>query len=167
VPAEPSARATIRPFAERDAEALLDLSLRAWAPVIPSIEEAFGPELYRLLTPDFRAEKRDEIAAFSGAHKAFDAWVAEIDAHPVGFVALRLDAKTGLGEVYLLAVDPDHQRDGIGMQLMELACDEMRRGGMVAAMVETGCDPGHAPARRAYEKAGFVNVPAARYFKQL
>jgi hypothetical protein len=34
-------------------------------------------------------------------------------------------------------------------------------------MVETGGDPGHGPARRAYEKAGFGLWPVARYFKKL
>jgi hypothetical protein len=38
---------------------------------------------------------------------------------------------------------------------------------MGVAMVETGGDPGHAPARRAYEKAGFALLPIARYFKNL
>ena len=31
----------------------------------------------------------------------------------------------------------------------------MRSRGMDIAVVETGGDPGHAPARAAYEKAGF------------
>jgi hypothetical protein len=35
---------------------------------------------------------------------------------------------------------------------------------MSVAMVETGGDPGHAPARRTYEKAGFGLFPTARYF---
>jgi ribosomal protein S18 acetylase RimI-like enzyme len=90
-----------------------------------------------------------------------------VDDVPVGYVALRLDADTKLGEIYLLAVDPEHQNHGIGTMLTEHAFDEMRRAGMVAAMVDTGFDPGHAPARRTYEKAGFVSIPAARYFKQL
>jgi hypothetical protein len=34
-------------------------------------------------------------------------------------------------------------------------------------MVETGGDPGHAPARRTYEKAGYTLMPIARYFKAL
>jgi hypothetical protein len=34
-------------------------------------------------------------------------------------------------------------------------------------MVETGGDPGHAPARRTYEKAEFSLVPVARLFKAL
>jgi RimJ/RimL family protein N-acetyltransferase len=38
---------------------------------------------------------------------------------------------------------------------------------MAVAMVETGGDPGHAASRRTYEKAGFVLLPIARYFKML
>jgi len=34
-------------------------------------------------------------------------------------------------------------------------------------MVETGGDPGHAPARRVYEKAGYTGFPVAGYFKAL
>ena len=39
--------------------------------------------------------------------------------------------------------------------------------GMKVAVVETGGDPGHAAARRTYEKAGYVLLPIARYFKNL
>jgi hypothetical protein len=38
---------------------------------------------------------------------------------------------------------------------------------MTVAMVETGGDPGHAPARHTYEKQGFRLFPVARYFKKL
>jgi hypothetical protein len=43
----------------------------------------------------------------------------------------------------------------------------MRDNGMTVAMVETGGDPGHGPARRTYEQAGFVRLPIARYFRKL
>jgi RimJ/RimL family protein N-acetyltransferase len=42
-----------------------------------------------------------------------------------------------------------------------------RDAGMDMVMVETGGDPGHAPARAVYEKAGFERWPVARYFKEL
>jgi hypothetical protein len=34
-------------------------------------------------------------------------------------------------------------------------------------MVETGGDPGHAPARHVYERANYTLFPVARYFKAL
>ena len=35
------------------------------------------------------------------------------------------------------------------------------------ALVGTGGDPGHAPARRAYEQAGFTALPIVNYVKKL
>jgi ribosomal protein S18 acetylase RimI-like enzyme len=72
-----------------------------------------------------------------------------------------------MGEIYMLAVDPDHQGDGIGTALTEFALERFKGDGMAVAMVETGGDPGHAASRRTYEKAGFVLLPIARYFKML
>jgi hypothetical protein len=38
---------------------------------------------------------------------------------------------------------------------------------MDIAVVETGGDPGHAPARALYESAGFALLRVARYFRLL
>ena len=92
-------------------------------------------------------------------------WVADADRTDVGFVAVRSHPERGMGEIYMLAVDPDHQGDGIGTALTEFALGRFRDEGM--AVVETGGDPGHAAARRTYEKASFVLLPIARYFKML
>jgi hypothetical protein len=43
----------------------------------------------------------------------------------------------------------------------------MREAGMKLAVVGTGGDPGHAPARRSYEKAGYTGLPLVRYYKDL
>jgi acetyltransferase, GNAT family len=43
----------------------------------------------------------------------------------------------------------------------------IQASGMDMVMVETGGDPGHQPARDAYESAGFERWPVARYFKKL
>jgi len=94
-------------------------------------------------------------------------WVADADGTAVGFVAVRRHPKKGLGEIYMLAVDPYHQGGGIGTALTEFALERLKYDGMAVAMVETGGDPGHAAARRTYEKAGFVLLPIARYFKTL
>jgi len=71
------------------------------------------------------------------------------------------------GEVVLLAVHPEFQKRGIATQLNEAALDAMKAVGAKLAIVETGGDDGHAPARRAYEKAGYTGLPIVRYFKDL
>jgi hypothetical protein len=38
---------------------------------------------------------------------------------------------------------------------------------MRVAMIKTGGDPGHAPARRVYEKADYTQLPEAGYYKAL
>jgi hypothetical protein len=47
------------------------------------------------------------------------------------------------------------------------ALEEMKATGMELAVVETGGDESHAPARRSYEKAGYTGLPLVRYFKEL
>ena len=63
--------------------------------------------------------------------------------------------------------DPDYQRRGIGSRLTEFATEHMRGRGMHIAVVETGGDRGHEPARAVYETAGFTLLPIARYFRLL
>jgi len=70
-------------------------------------------------------------------------------------------------EIEIIGVDPDYQRRGIGARLTTFALDYLARQGMDIAVVETGGDPGHAPARAAYRAAGFTLLPIARYFRLL
>jgi GNAT superfamily N-acetyltransferase len=67
----------------------------------------------------------------------------------------------------MIAVDPNSQNHGLGTTMTNLATDWMRAAGMRVAMIGTGGDPGHAPARRVYEKAGYTAIPVANYFMAL
>jgi ribosomal protein S18 acetylase RimI-like enzyme len=156
---------TIRIFDEGDLAAVVGLSLRAWEPVFVSLEGVLGP-VFRMLEPDWRsgqARAVTEAGTADGAH----AWVADAEGVVAGFVVVGLDPGRCIGEIRMIAVDPDYQRRGIGSALTSFALDRMRDNGMTVAMVETGGDPGHAPARHTYEQAGFVQLPIARYFRKL
>ena|SRR5215210_1210284 len=160
-------RPRIRPFDDRDAEAVVDLSLRAWGPVFASLERVLGSETFRRLHPDWQEDQRRAVEDVCAA-KSERVWVVEVDGAAVGFVAIELHhPERSMGEISMLAVDPDYQGAGIGTALTEFALDRLQDAGMKVAMVETGGDPGHAAARRTYEKAGFTNLPIARYFKKL
>jgi ribosomal protein S18 acetylase RimI-like enzyme len=162
-----SVQPRIRPFDDRDAEAVVDLSLRAWAPVFASLEQVLGSEIFRRMHPDWREDQQRAVEDVC-AEKKERVWVAEVDGTAVGFVAIELHhPERSMGEISMLAVDPDHQGGGIGTALTEFALERLEDAGMKVAMVETGGDPGHAAARRTYEKAGYVLLPIARYFKNL
>ena len=161
-----SIQTRIRLFEDSDVEAVVSLSLRAWAPVFASIEQAMGSAIYKHLVPDWRASQQQAVEDVCASQQT-RVWVAEVDAGSVGFVAVELHPEDNFGEIYMLAVDPDYQGCGIGTALTEFALAWIKDAGMPVAMVETGFDPGHAAARRTYEKAGYVQLPIARYFKEL
>ena len=73
----------------------------------------------------------------------------------VGFVGLRFHPEDRMGEIHIIAVSPDRQRQGISTALMQHAEDIFRASGAKMIMVETIGDSGHEPARRAYEAFGF------------
>ena len=86
----------------------------------------------------------------------------------MGFVAAGVVDQTRLiGEVAMVAVDPAAQRHGIGSALTEHATTWLREQGMRVAVINTGGDLGHEPARRVYERLGFRLFPNALYFRTL
>lgn len=161
--------ATIRRLTDADLDPVVEFALRAWAPVFESMRGALGEAVYRHLYPDWRAMQARAVAEV--CRGATEAWVAEVDGRPVGVAAVVHHDETYdepcSGEIEMIAVDPDHQRQGIGDRLMAHALDGMRRAGLRLAVVATGGDPGHAPARAAYEKAGFTGLPLVRYYQAL
>ena len=57
-------------------------------------------------------------------------WVDEVDGTAVGFVAVEIyDPEHSMGEIHMLAVDPDHQGSGIGTALSKFALDRLRDAG--------------------------------------
>ncbi|MDT0328914.1 GNAT family N-acetyltransferase [Nocardiopsis lambiniae] len=156
----------IRDIRGDDRETLLELSLRAWEPVHASLREALGAVLYDRMIPDWRVSQRTAVADAIDDGETL-VRVALREGEIAGFYAVRIRSEEDMGEVTLLAVDPDHQRAGVGVALTGHAVDWIRDQGMGVAMIETGGDEGHAPARRAYEKAGLAPLPIVRYFQAL
>ena len=159
-------QALIREYDKADERQIIDLALRAWAPVHDSMERVMGHEIFHRLHGDWRRLQAEGVRE-TLTDEQTRVWVADVGGRVVGFVSALLDRQPGLGEVSMLAVDPDHQAGGIGTALTKTATEWLRESGMRTAMVETGGDPGHAASRRTYEKAGYTLMPIARYFKAL
>lgn len=157
----------IREYRHSDEEAVVELSLRAWEPVFASMEQVLGHEIFLRLHGDWRRFQAKAVRD-TLANNAMHVWVAEIGRSVVAFVAATLlEPERLLGEIRMLAVDPDAQNRGVGTALTEFATAWLRSSGMRVAMVGTGGDVGHAPARRVYEKANYTVIPIARYFRAL
>jgi GNAT superfamily N-acetyltransferase len=157
----------IEPYKHQQLDTIIRLSLRAWTPVFDSIQEAMNPDVYQVFYPDnWRVSQQKAVEDVCVADDT-NVWVAIASGSPVGFVAVKLHSEDSMGEIYMVAVDPDFQGQGIGSTLIEFALDWMKDAGMSIAMVETGGDPGHAVARHTYEKVGFRLFPVSRYFKKL
>lgn len=147
--------------------AVIRLALRAWTPVFDSIQKVMDIDVYQEFYPDnWRVSQKKAVEDVCTAEDT-NVWVAIEADVTVGFIAVKVHLEDRMGEIYIIAVDPDFQGQGIGTALIEFALDWMKNVGMSVAMVETGGDPGHAPARHTYEKAGFGMLSIARYFKKL
>lgn len=143
-----------------------DLIIRDYAPAdLPRLHE-IRTAAFATVYASFRAIVGERIAphAFGGEEEAQgrhleelctgDAsriFVAELGGQIVGFTGISLDRAKELGELALNAVDPDFAGKGVGEALYRYALDRMRDAGMKAAVVGTGGDASHAPARRAYQ----------------
>lgn len=157
----------IRPYIESDLDAIVDLSLLAWEPVFASFHQIFGQGIFSILYPDWRGVQKTGVIGVCNDSNKYHTIVAEQNQKVVGFLSYEIKKEEEKVEVILLAVHPDFQNDGIGTDLNMYALDKMKEAGMKLAVVETGGDESHAPARRSYEKAGYTGLPLVRYFKEL
>jgi GNAT superfamily N-acetyltransferase len=155
----------IREFENGDLDAIVEFSIRAWEPIYTSFRQVLGDPIFFRLHPDWK-EIQAEAVRSSCTSSERDVFVAVADERPVGFSAVALNAfHERMGVIDIIAVDPDYQRRGIATQLIHRSIEHMRSCGMDIAAVGTGGDPGHAPARAAYEALGFTLLPSARYLK--
>lgn len=157
----------IEPYASCHRDVIVALSLRAWTPVFESIQNVLNTDVYQAFYPDTWRVSQQKAVEDVCASEDTEIWVAIDKNSVVGFIAVKLHSEDSMGEIYMIAVEPGFQGRGVGTALIEFALNQMKDAGMSIAMVETGGDDGHIPARRTYEKVGFDLLPIARYFKKL
>jgi ribosomal protein S18 acetylase RimI-like enzyme len=151
---------SIRAARPDDEPCLQAIRAAAFAPVFASFRALLGDEVYDLAQRPSDDAQAGLLTSLLAGGSGWDVHVAEAGGEVVGFVAVRVDAGSRVGEIGLNAVAPAHAGRGVGTALYEFALAAMKAAGMQVATVSTGGDPSHAPARRAYEKAGFdVSIP--------
>ena len=140
----------------------------AFAPIFASFRAILGDALYALAQAREDEAQGELCVSLLAPESGWEVYVAELAGTVVGFVALQLNHDTHVGEIGLNAVHPDHAGKGIGTTMYDFAIARMQEAGMGVATVTTGGDPSHAPARRAYEKAGFTaHIPSVWLCRKL
>jgi ribosomal protein S18 acetylase RimI-like enzyme len=95
-------------------------------------------------------------------------WVLEENDQILGFVTFCLFPQQGYGHIDNNGVHPDHAGKGWGKYMYQHVLQHFRDEGLRFAHVDTGLDPPHMPARRAYEAVGFDRqVPTVEYWQDL
>ena len=156
-----STKIKIRRSTESDLPVLEVIRQQAFAPVFDSFRKILGDRIYALAQEPEDAQQGQALSDMFLPDTVWQVYVVESSGEVVGFVSIRMDSDSKVGEIGLNAVHPDHAGQSIGTEMYRFAISRMKAEGMLVATVATGGDPSHEPARRAYEKSGFnVEIPS-------
>ena len=155
----------LRPYVDSDWAAVLDLCLLAFTPVCESRTPGSGSLAH--VRPDWRTSIRRHLRSLTRTDGRGRLLVAEVRGSVVGVVHYEVDADAHTGNIGVSAVHPARQGKGIGTLMYDHVLDAMRAQGVLYATADTEGVASHAPARRVYEKLGFVAVPMVHYYKSL
>lgn len=157
----------IRDLEPADVEAAVAIAVAAWEPIFAYFRETMGAELFAAACPNWQQEKARQVRAACEGDERGGVCVAEMDGRVAGFITFYTKG-SGIGEIGNNAVHPASQGRGIGTRMYRHAFERLKEQGMRFVKVHTGGDPAHAPARRAYEKAGFdIKLPTVEYYRKL
>jgi ribosomal protein S18 acetylase RimI-like enzyme len=145
----------IRPFEASDLPAMQQLRQAAFKPIFQSFRDIVGEQIYSIALVKSDSEQAELLESICKSGSRHQVFVVEVNEDIAGFVSFSLNHDRRVGEIGLNAVHPNYAGRGIGTKMYEFAVARMQESGMVLATVGTGGDPSHAPARRAYHKAGF------------
>ena len=158
----------IRAFEPQDLLRLHEIREAAYRPVFKSFRSLVGEKIAAVALANAEREQGEFLDEICKANSAHEVFVVEHDAQIVAFCSITCNQETKVGVIDLNAAHPDCQGKGVGTWMYEYAVEQLRGAGMRVAEVGTGGDPSHAPARRAYEKAGFgPGIPNVYLYQEL
>ena len=150
---------------EEHIDAAGNIAIKAWEPIRREYKEMLGKKLYEAFFDDWQTNKRNSVI---NSLKSGRGYVVLVEGTVAGFISYRVDESTKTGEILENAVDSRFSGMGIGTMMYNFVIEKMREEGMLFAVVTTGADNTHAPARRSYEKAGFEKyLSSVKYFREI
>lgn len=161
---------SIRPYCANDLERVQDIAEMAWKPIYETFRQLLGDELFDQTRPGAEKIKRAQLAESAQAHpEKIVVAVDDSSGKVIGFATWDLNTDLKVGIINNNAVDKTSGFKGVGQALYAELFRRFKEAGMTAAQVTTGLDEGHAPARRAYQRAGFgeAKLESVTYYKKL
>ena len=156
---------SIRLATEQDTDTLIAIAKNEWRAIYDGFRPQLGEELFSLIYPYPLMQKEAQIRqnVASGC-----CYVTIIYGQIAAFIHYAYDEQTKIGTICNNAVSSAFRGKGIGGRQYEFIFDLLKKKGALAVRVTTGLDEAHAPARRAYEKAGFsASLSSITYYKML
>ena len=155
----------IERFSEENADAVAKIAINAWTGIHKSAREDLGDELYEAFNTGWQERKVNAVLEEMRGERGY---VIKVDGVVAGFISYQINPEFKSGMICNNGVSSDFRGLGLGPRMYQFVMDKMKEEGMLYAQVITGLDEGHAPARKAYQKAGFVkNRPSVCYYKKL
>lgn len=161
----------IRNATPRDEKRICEIATQQWTAINENYKKLIGDELFRIFYGTVEGRVADVISSLRSLLSTPERFiVTEVDGVVAGFATYRTENVGGVlgGVIGRNAMDNNYKGRGIAGKQYAVLFERMKKDGCVCAKVHTGMDEMHAPARRAYEKAGFSgNLPDINYFRTL
>ena len=156
----------MREYRESDLEEVMAIANQAWAPIRKMSRDALGDAISDILNPDGDAKSKGIQVKWQIDSGNYNIAVCEHEGAIVGFITYTINGL--IGEICNNAALKSTGLKGIGQTMYRYVLKKFRQTGVKVARVTTGLDYAHAPARRAYERAGFSkHLDSTTYYMEL
>ena len=156
----------MREYRPGDLEAVMNIANAGWREIRKMSRAALGDRIADMMNPAGDAESKGLQVKAQIDSGNYGIAVCEHDNKIVGFITYKTDGI--FGEICNNAAITGSGLKGIGQTMYKYVMEEFRKAGVKVVKVTTGLDWAHAPARRAYERAGFKkHLDSTTYFMEL
>ena len=156
----------MREYRAEDLAKVMEIANIAWQPIRKMSREALGDTIADILNPAGDALSKGLQVKEQIESGKWGIAVCEHENEIVGFITYSINGIWG--EICNNGALTSTGLKGIGQTMYKFVMDEFRKANVKVVKVTTGLDWAHAPARRAYERAGFKkHLDSTTYFMEL
>ena len=156
----------MRKYQAEDLEAVMAIANAGWKEIRKMSRAALGDRIADIFNPAGDDKSKGLQVKEQIDSNLYNIDVCEHDGEIVGFITYKHDGV--LGEICNNAAKPGTGLKGIGQMMYKFVLEKFRAEKVQIVKVTTGMDYAHAPARKAYERAGFTrHLDSTTYYMEL